>query len=183
MCPEGYRRDDGRPVGLRPLLHIPYDPDLFVELNVERFELSKSGKILFNHPRAHTTTASEPPWCKPPRGPRSHPSKPVAHADQNRCRTEPEPNLNPPKKRAKTKNKTKKAHPRHVPQRGGGGPTPHNARQTPHSAAQAGRSRDHGYTDTLPEEPGVRQPSPAPPASSSLRRPESPSACLRLRTA
>jgi len=49
-CPEGCSRDDGRPVGLRPLLHIPYDPDLFAELNVERFELSKSGKILFNHP-------------------------------------------------------------------------------------------------------------------------------------
>jgi len=95
MCPEGYRRDDGRPVGLRPLLHIPYDPDLFTELNVERFELSKSGKILFNHPRAHTTTASEPPWCKPPRGPRSHPSKPVAHADQNRCRTGAEQSQSP----------------------------------------------------------------------------------------
>ena len=36
-------------MGLRPLLHIPYDPDLFAELNVERYELSKSGKILFNH--------------------------------------------------------------------------------------------------------------------------------------
>jgi len=49
-CPEDCRRDDGRPVGLRPLLHIPYDPELFAELNVERFELSMSGKILFNHP-------------------------------------------------------------------------------------------------------------------------------------
>jgi len=49
-CPEGCRRGDGRPVGLRPLLHIPYDPGLFSELNVERYELSKSGKILFNHP-------------------------------------------------------------------------------------------------------------------------------------
>jgi len=48
-CPEGCRRDDGRPVGLRPHLHIPYDPELFAELNVERYELSKSGKILFNH--------------------------------------------------------------------------------------------------------------------------------------
>ncbi|MHA1972504.1 MAG: hypothetical protein ACTSW1_05915, partial [Candidatus Hodarchaeales archaeon] len=36
--------------GLRPLLHIPYHPDLFSELNVERYELSKTGKILFNHP-------------------------------------------------------------------------------------------------------------------------------------
>ena len=49
-CPEGCRHEDGRPVGLRPMLHIPYDPELFAELNVERFELSKSGKILFNHP-------------------------------------------------------------------------------------------------------------------------------------
>jgi len=49
-CPEGCRRDDSRPVGLRPLLHIPYDPELFAELNVERYELSKSGKLLFNHP-------------------------------------------------------------------------------------------------------------------------------------
>ncbi|MHA1878306.1 MAG: hypothetical protein ACTSUC_17835 [Promethearchaeota archaeon] len=37
-------------MGHRPLLHIPYDPDLFAEPNVERFELGKSGKILFNHP-------------------------------------------------------------------------------------------------------------------------------------
>lgn len=50
-CPEGCRRDDGRPVGLRPLLHIPYDPELFAELNVERLELSKNGKLLFNHPQ------------------------------------------------------------------------------------------------------------------------------------
>jgi len=49
-CPQGCSRDDERPVGLRPLLHIPYDPDLFAELNIERFELGKSGKILFNHP-------------------------------------------------------------------------------------------------------------------------------------
>lgn len=37
-------------MGLRPLLHIPYDPDLYAELNVERFELGKSGKLLFSHP-------------------------------------------------------------------------------------------------------------------------------------
>jgi hypothetical protein len=49
-CPKGCRRDDDSPMGLRPLLHIPYDPEVFSELNVERYELSKSGKILFNHP-------------------------------------------------------------------------------------------------------------------------------------
>ena len=35
---------------LRPFLHLPYDPDLHKELNVERYELGKNGKILFNHP-------------------------------------------------------------------------------------------------------------------------------------
>ena len=29
---------------------LPFDPDLFHELNLERYELSKSGKLLFNHP-------------------------------------------------------------------------------------------------------------------------------------
>jgi len=31
-------------------LKIPYDSDLIAELNLERFELSKSGRILFSHP-------------------------------------------------------------------------------------------------------------------------------------
>ena len=35
---------------LRPLLHIPYDKNLYAELNVERYELSKTGKLHFNHP-------------------------------------------------------------------------------------------------------------------------------------
>ena len=39
----------GASVRFRPLLHIPYDLDLFADLNVERLELGKSGKILFNH--------------------------------------------------------------------------------------------------------------------------------------
>ena len=38
-------------LNLRPLLHIPFDPDLFHELNLERYGLSKSGKLLFNHPQ------------------------------------------------------------------------------------------------------------------------------------
>jgi len=50
-CPKGCVNDDGGRVSLRPLLHLPYDMDLFVELNVERYELSKSGKLLFNHPQ------------------------------------------------------------------------------------------------------------------------------------
>jgi hypothetical protein len=49
-CPEGCSNDEGVKASLRPLLHIPFDPDLFHELNVERYELSKSGKLLFNHP-------------------------------------------------------------------------------------------------------------------------------------
>ena len=36
--------------GLRPILHIPYDAELFHELNTERYELAKTGRILFNHP-------------------------------------------------------------------------------------------------------------------------------------
>jgi phage FluMu gp28-like protein len=36
--------------GLRPFLHIPYDAELFHELNVERYELVKTGRLLFNHP-------------------------------------------------------------------------------------------------------------------------------------
>jgi len=50
-CPEGCVNDEGSKASLRPLLHIPFDPDLFHELNVERYELSKSGKLLFNHPQ------------------------------------------------------------------------------------------------------------------------------------
>ena len=49
-CPHGCRSNEGNPVSLRPRLHIPYDEDLFHELNVERFELAKKGKILFNQP-------------------------------------------------------------------------------------------------------------------------------------
>ncbi|MEM2507372.1 MAG: hypothetical protein QXF61_10060, partial [Nitrososphaeria archaeon] len=31
-------------------LRIPYDPELIAELNIERFELTKDGKIKFSHP-------------------------------------------------------------------------------------------------------------------------------------
>ena len=50
-CPEGCATEEGNTVSLRPLLHIPFDSALFNELNVERYELSKSGKLLFNHPQ------------------------------------------------------------------------------------------------------------------------------------
>ena len=51
ICPDGCTLDDERSAPLRPLMHIPYDPDLFAELNVERYELRKTGKILFSHPQ------------------------------------------------------------------------------------------------------------------------------------
>jgi len=49
-CPRGCRSEEGNPQKLRPLLHLPYDPDLIRELNAERYELGKTGKLLFNHP-------------------------------------------------------------------------------------------------------------------------------------
>jgi len=49
-CPKNCLSSEGNPVKLRSLLHLPYDPDLNGELNVERFELAKTGKILFSHP-------------------------------------------------------------------------------------------------------------------------------------
>ena len=51
VCPKECLNEEGNRMGLRPMLHIPFDPDLFHELNLERYELSKSGKLLFNHPQ------------------------------------------------------------------------------------------------------------------------------------
>ena len=51
MCPEGCATEEGNTVSLRPLLYITFDPELFNEMIVERYELSKSGKLLFNHPQ------------------------------------------------------------------------------------------------------------------------------------
>lgn len=31
-------------------LHVPFDIDLFHEFNIERYEIAKTGKILFKHP-------------------------------------------------------------------------------------------------------------------------------------
>jgi hypothetical protein len=49
-CPQGCISEEGNPLKLGPLLHLLYDPDLIRELNAERFELGKTGKLLFNHP-------------------------------------------------------------------------------------------------------------------------------------
>ncbi len=35
---------------LRPTLHIPHDPQLINELNAERYELTKTGRLAFSHP-------------------------------------------------------------------------------------------------------------------------------------
>jgi len=75
--------DEGNLVSLRPLLHIPFDADLFHELNVERYELGKMGKLLFNHPQgthddrfwALAVYASEKTI--------SH-SRPIAHSNNGR---------------------------------------------------------------------------------------------------
>jgi hypothetical protein len=49
-CPRGCRSEEGNSLKLRPLLYLPYDPDLIRELNAERFELGNTGKLQFNHP-------------------------------------------------------------------------------------------------------------------------------------
>jgi energy-coupling factor transporter ATP-binding protein EcfA2 len=49
-CPKGCASGLGNPQTLRPLLHIPYDPDLFSELNAPTYELAKTGRIQFSHP-------------------------------------------------------------------------------------------------------------------------------------
>ena len=49
-CPEECTDEFENKVGIRPLLHIPYDLDLYAELNVERYELGKTGKLHYNHP-------------------------------------------------------------------------------------------------------------------------------------
>lgn len=35
--------------GRRPILHIPYDVELLHKLNVERYKLTKTGRLSFNH--------------------------------------------------------------------------------------------------------------------------------------
>jgi hypothetical protein len=47
-CPQGCRSKEGSPVTVTPLLHIPYDPDLFNELNAPTYELTKTGRIHFS---------------------------------------------------------------------------------------------------------------------------------------
>ena len=49
-CPEACKDSQGNNISLRPQLHIPYDPELFAELNLECYELGKTGRILYSHP-------------------------------------------------------------------------------------------------------------------------------------
>lgn len=49
-CPKGCASGMNNPQTLRPLLHIPYDPGLFAELNAPTYELAKTGRIQFSHP-------------------------------------------------------------------------------------------------------------------------------------
>jgi phage FluMu gp28-like protein len=50
ICPYKCLNEENANVILRPIFHIPYDPALFAQLNIERYELGKTGKLLFNHP-------------------------------------------------------------------------------------------------------------------------------------
>jgi hypothetical protein len=53
MHPQKYICEDGGELILRPILYIPYDPDFISQLNIEQYELSKTGELLFNpHPMA-----------------------------------------------------------------------------------------------------------------------------------
>ena len=47
-CPQGCRSKEGNPVTVTPLLHLPYDPDLYTELNAPTYELTKTGRIHFS---------------------------------------------------------------------------------------------------------------------------------------
>lgn len=59
MCPQGCRSEEGNPMSLRPLLHVPFNPELFKELYIECLELCKSGKIIFNYTDGSHITISK----------------------------------------------------------------------------------------------------------------------------
>jgi hypothetical protein len=48
-CPEGCRSELGNPQKTVSKLHIPYDPELFTELNTPTYHLKKTGKIQYAH--------------------------------------------------------------------------------------------------------------------------------------
>ena len=51
-CPKGCTTPQNNPQQLTPQLHLPYDPDLYAELNTVTHELTPGGKIYYNHPEA-----------------------------------------------------------------------------------------------------------------------------------
>jgi hypothetical protein len=59
MCPQGCHSEEGNPMSLRPLLRVPFNPELFKELYIECFELCKSGKIIFNYTNGTQITISK----------------------------------------------------------------------------------------------------------------------------
>jgi phage FluMu gp28-like protein len=50
-CPRGCTSGEDNPQTLMPLLHIPYDPELFNELNTPTYQLAKTGRIQYSHPQ------------------------------------------------------------------------------------------------------------------------------------
>lgn len=51
-CPQGCTTPQDNPQQLTPQLHLPYDPNLYAELNTVTHELTPGGKIYYNHPEA-----------------------------------------------------------------------------------------------------------------------------------
>jgi len=49
-CPKGCKTKENNSQTLKPTLHIPFDPELFNELNALTYELTKTGRISFSHP-------------------------------------------------------------------------------------------------------------------------------------
>ena len=50
-CPQGCTSELGNPQKTISRLHIPYDPELYTELNTPTYNLSKTGKIQYSHPQ------------------------------------------------------------------------------------------------------------------------------------
>ncbi|MCB2141230.1 hypothetical protein KQH27_00820 [bacterium] len=51
ICPQGCTSELGNQQKTISRLHIPYDPELYTELNTPTYNLSKTGKIQYSHPQ------------------------------------------------------------------------------------------------------------------------------------
>lgn len=49
MCPNECRSELGNTLKTVSRLHVPFDPELFTELNTPTYNLGKTGRIQFNH--------------------------------------------------------------------------------------------------------------------------------------